>query len=267
MRILFVGDVVGDRGVSMIQTYLPQLKRDLKPQATIVNGENSTPVGRGISQKIYKQLLESGADVVTMGNHTWDNREIFDFIDDSSKLIRPANFPGQDVPGKGWTKLRVNQSVLAVINLQGRVFLPPLDDPFAMADQLVTEIRKETPNIFVDFHGEATSEKKAMALYLKGRVSAVIGTHTHAQTNDDQVIDHQTAFMSDVGMTGPADGVLGMQQEGVIARFLNQRPTRYEVETGESGVLNGCIIDINDETGHATKIKSIRIDDAHPYDR
>lgn len=267
MRILFIGDVVGDRGVQMIQTYLPQLKRDLKPQATIVNGENSTPVGRGISQKIYKQLLASGADVVTMGNHTWDNKKIYDFIDDTTKLVRPANFPGEDVPGRGWTKLKVNQATLAVINLQGRVFLPPLDDPFAVADKLVTEIRKETPVIFVDFHGEVTSEKRAIALYLKGRVSAVVGTHTHVQTNDAQVIDHQTAFMSDAGMTGPSAGILGMQPASVISRFLNQRPARYEVETSEPGIMSGCVIDINDETGHATKIKSVLIDDDHPYDR
>ncbi|GAA3622943.1 TIGR00282 family metallophosphoesterase [Secundilactobacillus similis] len=266
MRILFIGDVVGDRGVDMIETYLPQLKRDLKPQATIVNGENSTPVGRGISQSIYKRLLSSGADVVTMGNHTWDNREIFDFIDDTKKLVRPANFPGKDVPGRGWTKLKVNQATLAVINLQGRVFLPPLDDPFAVADELVQEIRKETPIIFVDMHAEATSEKRAIAMHLSGQVSAVVGTHTHVQTSDGQILNQETAFLTDAGMTGPASGILGMQPEGVISRFLNQRPTRYEVETSEPGILSGCVIDINDQTGHATKIKNVLIDAQHPYD-
>ncbi len=201
-----------------------------------------------------------------MGNHTWDNKELFEFIDDATKLVRPANFPGKDVPGLGWTKLRVNQATLAVINLQGRVFLPPLDDPFATADRLVDEIRKETPVIFVDMHAEATSEKRAIAEYLKGRVSAVVGTHTHVQTSDEQIIDHQTAFLTDAGMTGPTSGILGMQSASVIGRFLNQRPARYEVETNDAGILGGCVIDINDETGHATKIKRVLIDPAHPYD-
>lgn len=265
MRLLFIGDVVGDRGVHMIETYLPQLKRDYKPQATIVNGENSTPVGRGISEFIYKKLLSSGADVVTMGNHTWDNKEIFEFIDGTKKLVRPANFPGKDVPGRGWTQLKVNQETLAVINLQGRVFLPPLDDPFTAADELVNEIRKTTPIIFVDFHAEATSEKRALATYLQGKVSAVVGTHTHVQTTDGQILPGGTAFMTDAGMTGPDNGILGMQSEGVISRFLTQRPTRYIVDEDEKSILSGCVIDINDQNGHATKIKPILISDAHPY--
>lgn len=265
MRILFIGDVVGDQGMDMIQTYLPRLKRDLKPQATIVNGENATPVGRGINQAIYKTLLSSGADVVTMGNHVWDNREIFDFIGDTKKLVRPANFPGADVPGRGYAVLQVNQQKLAVINLQGRVFLPPLDDPFKAADDILAEIGSDVDAVFVDMHAEVTSEKRAMALYLSGRVSAVVGTHTHVQTNDAQILPGGTAFLTDAGMTGPDDGILGMKSDAIIGRFLNQRPARYEVADGPHTQLSGCVVDISDSTNEATKIKPILINRDHPY--
>ncbi|MDT7014128.1 TIGR00282 family metallophosphoesterase [Levilactobacillus namurensis] len=263
MRILFVGDVVGDMGMAMIHEYLPQLKRDLKPQVTIVNGENSTPVGRGISYKIYKQLLKDGADVVTMGNHTWDNAELFEFIDDAKRLVRPVNFPGK-TPGQGWTKVKVNQQTLAVVNIQGRVFMNQLvDDPFATMADLVPEL--DTPFVFVDFHGEVTSEKRAFAMRFTGDVSAVVGTHTHVQTSDAQVLDHQTAFLTEVGMTGPADSILGMQADSVITRFENQRPARYTVQTQGPGLLSGCVIDLNDQTGHARAIRPILISPQHPY--
>ncbi|WP_439709746.1 TIGR00282 family metallophosphoesterase [Secundilactobacillus paracollinoides] len=265
MRLLFIGDVVGDRGVHMIETYLPQLKRDYKPQATIVNGENSTPVGRGISQAIYKTLLASGADVVTMGNHTWDNKEIFEFIDGTTKLVRPANYPGKDVPGRGWTQLKVNQATLAVINLQGRVFLPPLDDPFTAADALVTEIRKTTPIIFLDFHAEATSEKTR-----DGDLSSGKGVRScwdaHPRTDHGwSDLTWWDSIYDGCRDDWPDNGILGMQSEGVISRFLTQRPTRYVVDEDEKSILSGCVIDINDQNGQATKIKPILISDAHPY--
>lgn len=262
MRILFVGDVVGNLGMAMIHEYLPQLKRDLKPQVTIVNGENSTPVGRGISQTIYKQLLKDGADVVTMGNHTWDNAELYDFIGDAKRLVRPANFPGV-TPGQGWTKVKVNQQTLAVVNLQGRVFMNPLDDPFAKMHNLFPKL--ETDFVFVDFHAETTSEKRAFAMRYDGQVSAVVGTHTHVQTSDAQVLAGGTAFMTEAGMTGPADSILGMQADSVIERFENQRPTRYTVQATGPGLLSGAVIDLNDKTGHATAIRPILISPQHPY--
>ncbi len=265
MRILFVGDVVGDKGVEMIESYLPQLKRDFKPQATIVNGENSTSVGRGISLAIYKKLLQAGADVITMGNHTWDNREIFDFMNDADRLVRPANFPGKNVPGQGDTTIRINAQTLTVINLQGRIFMNPMDDPFQVAEELVDQAKKTSPFIFIDFHAETTSEKRALATYLDGQVSAVVGTHTHVQTSDAKVLPNGTAFLTEVGMTGPADSILGMKSEAVIGRFLNQRPTRFEVEESGSGLLSGCVIDLDDKTGHAKKIKPILISKEHPY--
>ncbi len=263
MRILFVGDVVGNIGVDMIHEYLPQLKRDLKPQVTIVNGENSTPVGRGISQSIYKQLLKDGADVVTMGNHTWDNAELYDFIGGANRLVRPANFPGDNTPGQGWTKVKVNQQVLAVVNMQGRVFMNPMDDPFATMKNLLPEL--DTDFVFVDFHAETTSEKRAFAMRYDGQLSAVVGTHTHVQTSDAQVLKHGTAFLTEVGMTGPADSVLGMQADSVIERFENQRPTRYTVQEKGAGLLSGCVIDLNDKTGHASRIRPILISPQHPY--
>ncbi|EHL95601.1 putative metallophosphoesterase [Lentilactobacillus parafarraginis F0439] len=265
MRILFIGDVVGDKGVSMIQHYLPVIKQEVRPQVTIVNGENATAMGRGITQSIYKKLMGDGVDVVTLGNHAWSNREILDFIDDANRLIRPYNFPKNVTPGKGYTLVNVNGKQLAVLNFQGRVFMDNLDDPFSLAESLVTELRQKTNCIFMDFHAEATSEKLAMARFLDGKVSAVVGTHTHVQTNDPRILPQKTAFLTDVGMTGPADGMLGMKPESVISRFINQRPARFEVlETGR-GVLSGCVIDIDDKTGHATAIKTIKYldDQAH----
>ena len=263
MRILFVGDVMGSLGRQMISDYLPKLKQKYAPQMTIVNGENAAS-GRGITEKIYKKLLQDGADVVTMGNHTWDNRDIFNFIDDAKKIIRPANFP-EGTPGNGMVFVKVNTVELAVINLQARTFMVPLDDPFAKIDELVAEARKRTPLIFLDFHGETTSEKIAMSWYLDGRVSAVIGTHTHVQTNDTRILPEGTAYLSDVGMTGPRDGVLGMKKEAVIDKFMTALPHRFEVVEEGAGILSGCVIDLDNVTGHAKKIELVQISPDRPF--
>lgn len=263
MRILFVGDVMGSLGRQMISDYLPKLKQKYAPQMTIVNGENAAS-GRGITEKIYKKLLQDGADVVTMGNHTWDNRDIFNFIDDAKKIIRPANFP-EGTPGNGMVFVKVNTVELAVINLQARTFMVPLDDPFAKIDELVAEARKRTPLIFLDFHGETTSEKIAMSWYLDGRVSAVIGTHTHVQTNDARILPEGTAYLSDVGMTGPRDGVLGMKKEAVIDKFMTALPHRFEVVEEGAGILSGCVIDLDNVTGHAKKIELVQISPDRPF--
>ncbi|ANZ58337.1 metallophosphoesterase [Fructilactobacillus lindneri] len=266
MEFLFLGDVVGEMGMHMVNEYLPLLKHDLKPQVTIVNGENATKVGRGINLKLFKQLMTDGADVVTLGNHAWNNEEIFDFINDTDKLIRPLNYPGNDVPGKGCCKLNINGTKVAVINLQGRIFMEETDDPFAIVDKLVTQLKKENIKIiFVDMHAETTSEKKAMAMFLDGRVSAIVGTHTHVQTNDMQILPQGTAFLTDAGMTGPNDGVIGMTYQPVIKKFLTSRPNRFEVETKGNGILSGCLIDIDKKDGHAKKGKTILINKDHPY--
>ncbi|MCK8607644.1 TIGR00282 family metallophosphoesterase [Apilactobacillus ozensis] len=264
MKVLFIGDVVGNIGVKMINEYLPTLKKDLKPQITIVNGENSTSFGRGINKKVYKQIMSAGADVITLGNHAWNNEEIFSFIDDTKNLIRPLNFPGNKVPGNGYTTVNINGKKMAVINLQGRIFMDPLDDPFQRIDKLLNEIENDVDMIFVDFHAETTSEKQVMAMYLDGRISALVGTHTHVQTNDYRIFPKGTAFLTDVGMCGPYDGVLGMKYKNIIRRFKTQMPTRFEVEEDGGGIISGCVIDINND-GKATHINTIMINPDRPY--
>lgn len=263
MRILFIGDVVGSPGRDMVKEYLPKLKEKYRPTITIVNGENAAS-GKGINEKIYRQFLELGAQAVTLGNHAWDKKEIFDFIDKAKYLVRPANFP-EGTPGTGIVYLKVNQDEVAVINLQGRTFLAPLDCPFTKADELIAEAKERTNIIFVDFHAEATSEKEAMGWYLDGRVTAVVGTHTHVQTADERILPGGTAYQSDVGMTGPYDGILGMDREAVLKRFLTSLPTRFEVSTGSRTQLSGVIIDLDKKTGKATKIQRVRINEDQPF--
>jgi len=197
-----------------------------------------------------------------MGNHTWDNKGIFEFIDDEKKLVRPANYP-EGTPGIGYTYIRSNQIELAVINLMGRTFLPPLECPFRTAESLIENIRKRTPFIFVDFHAEATSEKQAMGWFLDGKVCAVVGTHTHVQTGDARILPQGTAYLTDVGMVGPYDSILGMEREAVLNKFITQLPVRFEVASGRNQ-FNAVVIDVNDSTGKAEKIKPIRIDEETP---
>lgn len=264
MRILFIGDVVGSLGRQMVSEYLPRLKHKIKPQVTIVNGENSA-AGRGITEKIYKKILQDGADVVTLGNHAWDNPAIFEFIEEAPKLVRPANFPEQTTPGQGIVYVKVNSAELAVINLQGRAFMVDLDDPFKKIDELIEEASKRTSLIFLDFHAETTSEKQAMGWYLDGRISALVGTHTHVQTNDARILPRGTAYLTDVGMTGPYDGILGMQKEAVINKFLTALPHRFEVVEQGRGVLSYCTIELNDKTGKAERIEQGIINEDHPW--
>ena len=264
MRLIFVGDVVGSLGREMVHEYLPKIKKIYKPQVTILNGENAAS-GRGITEKIYKGFLQDGVDVVTMGNHTWDNREIFEFIDDAKKMIRPANYPEGMVPGEGMTFVKVNTQELAVINLHGRVFMNDVDDPFRKVDELIEIAKERTNHIFVDFHAETTSEKQAMGWYLDGRVSAMVGTHTHVQTNDARILPEGTAYLTDAGMTGPYDAVLGMKKEQVLRKFLTQMPTRFEVPKEGRQMLSACYIEIDDQTGKAKKIEPIMINEDRPF--
>lgn len=263
MRILFVGDVVGSPGRDMVKEYVPKLKEKYRPTLTIINGENAAG-GRGITEVIYRSFLEVGAQAVTLGNHSWDNREIFEFIDKAKYLVRPANFP-EEVPGKGITYVKINQDEVAIINLQGRTFMPAIDCPFKKADELVEEARKRTPFIFVDFHAEATSEKQAIGWYLDGRISAVVGTHTHVQTADERILPGGTAYISDVGMTGPYDGILGVERDAVLKRFLTALPSRFEVPKEGRTQLSAVMIDLDKKTGNAKKIERILINDDHPF--
>lgn len=262
MKLLFIGDIVGSPGRKMLKEYLPKLKSKYNPAVTVVNGENAAG-GRGITEKIYKEFIQLGVQVITMGNHTWDQKEVFDFIDDANYLIRPANFP-ENNPGVGSTIIRVNDIEIGVINLQGRAFMPALDCPFTKADQLIEELKTITPIIFVDFHAEATSEKVAMGWYLDGRVTAVVGTHTHVQTADNRILPGGTAYITDVGMTGPYDGILGMRREAVLQRFLTSLPVRFEVASGRHQ-LNGICLTLDAKTGTASSIERIQINDDSPF--
>lgn len=256
MRLLFIGDIVGSPGREMLESTLPIIREEYKPQLIIANGENAAG-GRGINEKITKYLFQQGISVITMGNHVWDQQEIYDFIDDHKNLIRPANYP-EGTPGNSHTIINYNDEKIAVINLMGRTFMPPMDCPFKAADRLIAEIQQETNNIIIDFHAEATSEKIALAWYLDGRVSAVLGTHTHVQTADERILPKGTAFISDVGMVGPYDGILGMQRESVIDRFTTGLPQRFEVEKQGGRQLNAVLVEIDLTTGKASKIERIR---------
>ena len=263
LRILFLGDIVGSPGRDLIEENLTKIKKRYHPHLIIANGENAAG-GRGINEKILKQLYGYGINVITMGNHTWDQKEIFDFIDDYQHLIRPANYP-KGTPGNGFTVIHFNSYKIAVINLQGRTFLPPIDCPFTTVMNIIEMVKKETPIIIVDFHAEATSEKQAMGWFLDGKVTAVIGTHTHVQTGDEKILPGGTAYITDVGMIGPYDGVLGMKREAVIEKFITSLPQRFEVDKSERWQINGLIIDINLETGKTEKIERLRFDSDNPF--
>lgn len=261
MKVLFVGDVVGPVGRRMVDGYLKRLKNKYKPQVTIVNGENASDRGRGIDEKIFKYFMQAGADVVTLGNHAFDHPESLAFIGRYDNLLRPANYPSPQTPGRGLTLIKVNQVQLAIINVQGNALMQALDDPFQIMDRLLKELEGVTPNIFVDFHAETTSEKQALAHYLDGRVSAVIGTHTHVQTNDCRILSQGTAYMTDVGMTGPEDSIIGMRVDDVLQRYLTKLPTKFKVQDQGRGFLNACLIDINDLNGKAISIQPIVVSD------
>lgn len=250
MRILFIGDIVGKIGRRMLKEHLLELKRQYGAQVAIVNGENAAH-GKGITEKIYKELLTAGADFITLGNHAFAKRDVYEFLDEDIRMIRPANFP-EGAPGRGHGVVNVNGVKLLIMNLQGRSFMDAIDCPFRKADGILEEV--EADEIFVDFHSETTSESLAMGHYLDGRVDAVVGTHTHVQTNDEQVLPEGTKYITDVGMTGFRDGILGIRKEEVIERFLHQMPVRHNVPEEGPGILSGVIIDTK-----TNKIDTIRI--------
>lgn len=262
MRLLFIGDIVGKVGREAITTYLSRLKQTYRPTVTIVNAENAAH-GKGLTEKIYKDLLREGVDFMTMGNHTYGQRQIYDFIDSANRMVRPANFP-EEASGVGMRFIQINEIKLAIINLQGRAFMQDIDDPFKKADELINEAKKETDYIFVDFHAETTSEKNAMGWYLDGRASAVVGTHTHIQTSDERILPGGTGYITDVGMTGFYDGILGINRHEVITRFITSLPQRHVVPDEGRSVLSGVIIDINKE-GRTTHIERVLINDDHPF--
>ncbi len=262
MRILFIGDVVGSSGRRAVSFLLPKLKDKYRPDFVLVNGENAAG-GRGITLKIAKQLFEWGADGITLGNHAWDNKEIFEFIDQEKRIVRPANYPS-GTPGQGMMILRKGSHQLAVINLQGQTYLPPLKNPFHTIDEIVKELQDQVKHIFIDFHAEASAEKIALGWYLDGRVSCVVGTHTHVQTNDCRILPHGTAYQTDVGMTGPKDGVIGMRKDIIIKKFLTQLPVRFEVDRGP-WQLNATLVELDDLTGAALRIQAFHLTEDQPW--
>lgn len=253
MKVLFIGDIVGRPGRVAVKACLP-LYRD-SVDIVIANGENASG-GVGITFETLDELLALGIDLITLGNHVWDKKEIFEFIADTDRVIRPLNYPGTP-PGRGYTVLSTaSGESLGVINACGRVFSTALlDDPFRAVDKAVAKIREQTKAIVVDFHAEATSEKAAIGHYLDGRVSAVLGTHTHVRTADAMILKGGTAYISDVGMTGPSDSVIGMRKDIIIQRFLTQLPSRFEVASG-TWRFDAVLLDIEADSGRCLSINS-----------
>jgi metallophosphoesterase (TIGR00282 family) len=250
MKVLFIGDVFGTRGIEALNKYLPEVKSEHRPNLIFLNGENIDK-GFGISEKIYKDLMVMGVNVVTLGNHSFSKRELIDFIDDSN-IIRPANF-GDQVPGKGYITVKYNAETVTVINLMGRIFMgDPLDNPFKRVDEILEEI--DSDYVFVDMHAEATSEKIAMAHYLDGRVTAVVGTHTHVPTADAMVFPNKTMYITDIGMTGAKYGILGADKDLILNKFLTNMPQRIKESLSPELQFNAVIIDTA-----LNKIKSINI--------
>lgn len=252
-----MGDVIGKPGVLAIRTLLPRLIGRHSLDLVIANAENSEG-GAGISAESAQALLSAEVNLLTSGNHIWSKRQIIPWLEQHpDRLLRPANYP-KGAPGKGHTVIQTPDGrKLGVINLEGRVFMKPLDDPFTLALELVAELKKQTPCILVDMHCEATSEKNAMGAHLDGKVSAVVGTHTHVQTADERVLPGGTAFVTDVGMVGPLDSVIGIRKELSIERFITQRPTGFEVAKNLV-YLQGVVVDIDDATGKARSITRVR---------
>ncbi len=256
LRVLFIGDIVGRGGRRAVREVLPSLKKELSLDFVIANGENAAG-GIGINPEKAEELFSMGIDVITTGNHIWKKREILPYLERHPRLLRPANYPS-GAPGKGGAVYKLSNGLkVAVLNLEGRVFMRPLESPFKVAEQYIEILRQQTPLIIVDFHAEATSEKMALGWYLDGLVSAVLGTHTHVQTSDERILPQGTAYITDVGMTGPINSVIGMKKEIAIQGFLSQLPNRFEVASGEVE-LQGVYLELDEGSGKAISIKRIK---------
>jgi metallophosphoesterase (TIGR00282 family) len=257
LKILFIGDIEGRPGRKAVKACLPSLIESEELDLVVANGENAAG-GFGITLDIAKELLACGIDVITMGNHTWDNRDIYNVLEHEPRVIRPANYP-KGTPGQGYYLAETDKGVLVgVVNMLGQVFLEPLRCPFETADEIVTNLRRKTDLVLLDMHAEATSEKIALGWYLDGRVSAVLGTHTHVTTADERILPQGTGYITDVGMTGPINSVLGINSELVITKFKTKRPVRFEVAEGPVA-FNAVLLEV-DEFGRTTQIKRIRQD-------
>ncbi|MCD6580615.1 MAG: TIGR00282 family metallophosphoesterase [Desulfuromusa sp.] len=256
MRLLFIGDIVGRAGRRTLVDHLDRLIDRHLVDLVVANGENAA-AGYGLTASVLRELFDSGVDVVTSGNHIWDKKEIMPILDQESRLLRPANYP-PGLPGCGSGIFETAAGIkVGVLNLEGRVFMKNLDCPFRAADVLVAELRQTTPIILVDFHAEATSEKQALGFYLDGQVSAVIGTHTHVQTADERILTGGTGYLTDVGMSGSQDAIIGNQKKAALDRFLMQLPVRLEVAKKDPQ-LSAVMLTINEETGTCEQIERIQ---------
>lgn len=257
MKILFVGDVMGEPGREFLIKTLPAIKKNENIDFIIVNGENSAG-GKGLTEKVASEIFNIGVDVITLGNHTWARKEIETIINEPH-VLRPANYP-EGVPGNryGIYTLEDNTTKIGVINIMGRVYMPILECPFRTADEIINRINKETKNIVIDFHAEITSEKQALGWYLDGKASAVVGTHTHVMTADQRILPNGTAYITDIGMCGSIDSIIGMDKEIILKKYLTGMPFRFSVAK-DNLMLSGCIIEIDTNTGKSLSIKPIQI--------
>ena len=243
MRILAIGDIVGESGINKLRETLPSFRKQENIDFIIANGENSAD-GMGITSAIFKELLALGVNVVTMGNHTWGKKEIFSFID-HKQIIRPANYP-EGVQGKGYTIIECQDKKICVINLIGRTDMNVLsENPFIIGEKITNKVKNEADLIIIDFHAEATAEKIAFGYYMDGKANIIFGTHTHVQTSDEKILKNGTAYITDIGMTGPKNSVIGMTIENSIKRFVTTLPEKYKVADGDA-IFNGCIFEVDD---------------------
>ena len=258
LNLLFIGDIVGKPGMDLVQAWLPSLMQKYKADLVVVNGENSSD-GKGCTEKEGKILFDLGVHVITGGNHTWDKHQSQEYIKKEPRALRPLNYP-KGTYGNGYYIAETKKGKVAVINLQGRTFMADIDCPFRSADWVLSKIKSETNIIFIDFHAEATAEKIALVSYLDGKISAMVGTHTHMQTADERIFPQGTGYITDAGMTGPYDSVIGMKTLAAINRFIYQTPQKYQTAT-DNVHLCGVFVSVNSETGKAVEIERIFLPD------
>ncbi len=260
LRVLFLGDIIGKPGRALFQKHVDRIRREFSIDALIVNGENSTH-GRGITSRTMKFFKHNSVDVVTSGNHIWSNKEIYPYLSQNNDLLRPANYPS-GCPGFGVTTFDCKGYEIAVVNLQGRTFMrDEVECPFRTAESILTFLKNKTDLIFVDFHAEASSEKMGMGYFLDGKVSGVVGTHTHVQTSDERILPGGTAYITDLGMAGALNSMIGMTKEPVIQRFLTQMPVKFVVDMKPPFIMTGAWIEVDTKTGKAVDIQRIRVVD------
>lgn len=262
MKLLFLGDIVGEAGRNVIKKFLPQLRQKHELDVVIANVENMAG-GYGITPETYLEMNQAGVDLMSGGNHSFDKKEGTPVYEEESNIVRPANYPSK-TPGRGYALHTTTKGLkIGLINVMGRTFMDPLDCPFAAADAAFEKLSQQTPIIMVDFHAEATSEKVAMGWHFDGRASFVVGTHTHVQTGDERILPGGTAYLTDAGMTGPYDSVIGVKKEIILQRFLTRRGRRFETATGDAWMC-GAIVEIDEKTGRALNIQRVRIENDRP---